>query len=366
MLTSTPLNRLQSKATSARSNSPLWNRALERYLEELDGDADDELLAGVGSLEDLVAYARTIEPPGANSSTALSRLGPNLKFVDDFSAVVAICLGANAKVIAFVWGSLRLIITLASSTDDALQKALDMLEELSLSLPRLRYYEENLPLDRSLENALVDLYSEIICFYARLIRHYRTNPHLLMQQAGWQIFQRDFTSTVRRVKYLSSIVEKEADLLKMKFESGKYEEVLEALKGLGGRKAQDDAVKQCYYIPISMNPRFRGRESDLMHVRDALDPDEKPTRLKSYALYGMGGVGKTQLALRYALESKKIFDTVLWIAADTSMSFDQSFREAAVGLGLSQESSDGSNELSATARVKDWLSDPNNGKIFLS
>lgn len=324
------------------------------------------MLAGVKSLEDLVAYARTINFPGANSFTALSRLGPTLKLVDDFSAVIAICLGANAKVIGFVWGSLRLIITLASSTDEALQKVLDMLEELSLSLPRLRHYEENLPLDRSLENALVDLYSEIICFYARLIRHYKINPHLPMQQAGWQNFQRDFASTVRRVKYLSSIVEKEADLVKMKLESGKYEEVLEALKGLGGQRAQDNAVTQCYCIPISMNPRFRGRECDLKDVREALEPDEKPTRLKSFALFGMGGVGKTQLALRYALESKKIFDIIIWIAADTSMSIDQSFREAAVGLGLSQESSDGSSELSATARVKDWLCDPNNGKIFLS
>lgn len=359
---------MQSEATSARSNSPLWNRALEKYVEELDEDADDGILAGVGSLEDLIAYARTIEYPGSNSFTALSRLGSSLKFVDDFSAVVAICLGASAKVIAFVWGSLGLIITLASSTDDALQiqNVLDMLEELSLSLPRLRYYENNLPLDRSLENALVDLYSEIICFYARLIRHYRTNPHLPMQQAGWQSLQRDFNRTERRVKYLSSIVEKEADLVKMKFGSDKHEEVLEALKSLGGRKAQDDATKQCYYIPISMNPRFKGRERDLMQLREALDPDENPTRLKSFALYGMGGVGKTQLALCYALESKTMFDKILWIDAETSMSLDQSFKEAAVGLGLRQESSDGSNELSATARVKDWLSDPNDGEIFLS
>lgn len=56
-------------------------------------------------------------------------------------------------------------------------------------------------------------------------------------------------------------------------------------------------------------------------------------------------MGKTQLALCYALESKMILDAVLWIDADTSMNFDQSFKEAAVGLGLSQESIAGRNEL---------------------
>jgi hypothetical protein len=162
----------------------LWNRALEKYKEDLGDDDDDEVLAGAGSLEDLVDYARGLEPHGTNGLRVLGRLAPALKFVDDFSAVVAICLGANAKIIAFMWGSLRVIISLASTADDSLQQALDMLEELSLSLPRLRRYEQTLPMDRSFENALIDLYSEIICFYARLIRRYNANPHVAMQRAG--------------------------------------------------------------------------------------------------------------------------------------------------------------------------------------
>ena len=342
----------------------MWSRALQKYREELDGEEDNEILAGTQTLDDLVEYARTIEVPGSKSFKTLSRLGPTLKFVDDFSALVALCLGANAPVIAFVWGSLRLIITLASGAGDALQKVLDMLEELSLSLPRFRNYEENLPMNRSFENALIDLYSEVICFYARLIRHYKENPHLPMQHAGWQTFEKDFTSTVRRVKHLSTVVEKEADLAKMRMERDKYDEVLEMLKGLGTQQIRQDALQHYYHIPVSMNPRFRGREADLDLIQKALEPEEKGTQLKSLALYGMGGVGKTQLALRYALNSKKEFDTILWIPADTSLSLDQGFRDAALCLGLSQESNDGASELSATARVKDWLSDRDNGKSF--
>ena len=344
--------------------SPLWNRALEKYREELDGEDDYVILEGTGSLEDLLAYARTIQVPGPNSFKALSRLGPTLKFVDDFSALIALCLGANAKITAFVWGSLRLIITLASSAGDALQKVLDMLEELSLSLPRFRYYEENLPLNRPFENALIDLYSEVICFYARLIRHYKENPHLPMQHAGWQTFEKDFTITVRRVKHLSTVVEKEADVAKMRIERDKYDEVLDMLKSLGDRKTQKGVLQHCYHIPMSISARFRGREAELDLIRKALNPEEAPTQLKSFALYGMGGVGKTQLAMRYTLSSKEHFDTILWIPADTRLSIDQGFRDAAISLGLSQESSDGASELSATARVKDWLLDRNHGKTF--
>lgn len=340
----------------------MWNRALEKYKEELGGDDDDRILAGAGSLEDLVDYARGLEPHSTDGLGTLSRLLPTLKFVDDFSAVVAICLGANAKVIAFVWGSLRVIISLASTADDALQQALDMLEELSLSLPRLRRYEQTLPMDRSFENALIDLYSEIICFYARLIRHYKANPHIAMQRAGWQIFQKDFASTVRRVKHFSAVVEKEADVARMKLESHKYEEVLEALKGLGDRPTPVKEFENCWFIPASMSNRFRERQAELSAIHQALDPNEASPELKTFALYGMGGVGKTQLALRYALESKKRFDTILWIAADTIMSLESSFRDAAEALGLSQGSNDGTSNLSTVVRVKDWLSDSRNGE----
>lgn len=52
-----------------------------------------------------------------------------------------------------------------------------MLDELSLSLPRFRTYEETLPLTSGLEAALVDVYVELTCFCARVINFFRSNPH---------------------------------------------------------------------------------------------------------------------------------------------------------------------------------------------
>jgi hypothetical protein len=63
----------------------------------LAGNVTMKSLLVLGPLEDLVAYAGTIEPPGSNAFKALSSFDRALKFVDDFSAVVAICLGAKAK-----------------------------------------------------------------------------------------------------------------------------------------------------------------------------------------------------------------------------------------------------------------------------
>lgn len=71
-----------------------------------------------------------------------------------------------------VWGSIRLTLTLSSFAGDNFRNVLDMLEELGLTLTRFRVYEQILPMDKALETALLDLYIEITCFYARTIHFY--------------------------------------------------------------------------------------------------------------------------------------------------------------------------------------------------
>jgi hypothetical protein len=54
----------------------------------------------------------------------------------------------------------------------------------------------------------------------------------------------------------------------------------------------------CHFIAYPENHSFRGRQETLNRMEDSL----KPTlgEQKCYALYGLGGVGKTQLALKFA------------------------------------------------------------------
>ena len=330
---------------------------MERYREELGEGDDYELITGSGSLDDLINYAKTIETGGAQRTAlnSLNRLGPILKFVDDFSAVIAVCFGADAKLTAFVWGSIRLIITLASSASDTLQNALDMLEELSLTLPRFRHYEDTLPINVAFEKALLDVYTEVICFYARSIHFFRSHPHALLRRTAWADFHGDFERTVRRLKHMSSVVESEADLAKMRLDNDKYAEVLQLLKGLKASGTSHDAVERCYHIPMSLSPRFWGRNEALSIVKAALDPGETVDSLKTFAIYGMGGVGKTQLALHYANTSKRQYDVIIWISADNTLSMEQSFRDAALALGLVQPNGDANGTLPATLRVKRWL-----------
>ena len=54
---------------------------------------------------------------------------------------------------------------------------LNMLEELSMSLPRFRSYENILPMNEALESSFLAAYTEMTCFCARTINFFRHNPH---------------------------------------------------------------------------------------------------------------------------------------------------------------------------------------------
>ena len=52
--------------------------------------------------------------------------------------------------------------------------------------------------------------------------------------------------------------------------------------------------------------------------------------IPGFILYGLGGIGKTQIALAYAYQKLDSLDAVFWIAADTEYSIQQSFSRVAL------------------------------------
>lgn len=67
------------------------------------------------------------------------------------------------------------------------------------------------------------------------------------------------------------------------------------------------------------NPNFTGREQILRNLRASLI-EAKSTALTQQALHGLGGIGKSQLAIEYAYRYNTSYDYVWWIRAEEETS----------------------------------------------
>lgn len=89
-----------------------------------------------------------------------------------------------------------------------------------------------------------------------------------------------------------------------------------------------------WYVPYQRNAFFTGREALLDRLHQRLSADHGTGLSRSYALYGLGGTGKTQIALEYAYRYALEYSAVFWVEAESTESILASFGRIAARLQL--------------------------------
>jgi hypothetical protein len=129
-----------------------------------------------------------------------------------------------------------------------------------------------------------------------------------------------------------------------------------------------DPILPVYMMPPTpLNKNFFGREYALNAIKTELIPEvnAKPADGKavtyplSFAICAPGGMGKTQVAIQFAVTHQKYFDAILWVNADSVNEMAQGFQRIARFLDLIPEGSADANDLIYTREiVKRWLVNP--------
>ena len=87
-------------------------------------------------------------------------------------------------------------------------------------------------------------------------------------------------------------------------------------------------------LPFAPNPLFTGRVTELEALNRGLQQDGTMAVTQTLVLHGLGGVGKTQLAVHYAWKYLHQFEVVLWARGDSPETLDASLAGLASVLRL--------------------------------
>ena len=108
------------------------------------------------------------------------------------------------------------------------------------------------------------------------------------------------------------------------------------------------------------NPHFTGRVQLLEDIRESLNKEHNTALTQ--ALYGLGGIGKTQLAMEYAWQQSASYEFVWWLRAEAPSSLIADYIALATELEL-PESNEPEQELVVQAMRK-WL-DKHSGWLLI-
>jgi tetratricopeptide (TPR) repeat protein/nucleoside phosphorylase len=101
--------------------------------------------------------------------------------------------------------------------------------------------------------------------------------------------------------------------------------------------ANQDGQAQVWNIPYPHNLFFTGRDELLTRLSTAFAAGRATALSQSQALSGLGGIGKTQIAIEYAYQHRQDYQTVLWTLADTRESLVSGFVAIAELLNLPEK-----------------------------
>ncbi len=117
--------------------------------------------------------------------------------------------------------------------------------------------------------------------------------------------------------------------------------------------APSAALPTIWNIPYQRNPYFTGREAVLGRIHEHFVQAKTATLTQPVAITGLGGIGKTQIAIEYAYHYAQEYQTVFWLHASSYEVLASDFAAIPTVLNLPEKSV--VDQVKRIEAVKEWL-----------
>ncbi|KAI1086408.1 hypothetical protein F5B19DRAFT_161414 [Rostrohypoxylon terebratum] len=341
----------QAKPVLEDAKSHAWDRILTVWQPELDAIVKPKENEKI-SFDSLQRTLHKMQEESNNGSKIFERILPFLRRLDDYSTVLDV-FAQSHTVFLVLWGGIKTLLLISMRHKEILESLASYFEKVERHMPRYDIYLRQFPASKRIEEAMVNLYEELIKFSIQSCKIYGSKASKLFLLSGATSERKRVQDSLARIEECKKDIELEANAAHIEI-SGQRHEELKTLLEKERKSSYSPTLFPCHVIPYPRNPRFQGRVEMLKKMEDFLNPSQTETVPRYLTICGLGGVGKTQTALEFAYRYKDIFDVILWATADTGLKLDQAYASFATALGI-QSSNGQSSAEQVKGDVKKWL-----------
>ncbi|KAL9044553.1 MAG: hypothetical protein Q9214_002318, partial [Letrouitia sp. 1 TL-2023] len=372
-----------------------WEVTLTRA-RDLLGSKGYDLATEVRTQDELQGEMRRLSDIYSKRGVAniLNRLNPFLTNLSSFAGSVDTFVQSSPEYSALLWGSLKVVLTMAIRFIDVLNLIVSMFEEVESNLPRLQAYQKVFKGARRMETQLSALYGHYISFCVSTIKFFSRRQCWAFIRLTWSSESNTFRDTISKLRGCKAEIEFEACAAHYEASAERHEEWKVHHKELKTLCAQilpmprEEAIRlPCRCIAFPQNQHFFPRpdisnkldeffghkphtqdqtqyesiSSQNQHLREGNHDKRQtceqpfehqiPTLQRSLVIYGLGGVGKTQLVQDFAYRHWNNYKAILWVTADTVTKIAKEYSDMAYALGISTSP----DQTTSRKALKRWL-----------
>ncbi|KAK6527166.1 hypothetical protein TWF281_010359 [Arthrobotrys megalospora] len=291
----------------------------------------------------------------------IHRLGSASERILGFSKVVDTLVQADPTHTAIFWGCLKLILMVLVKHRDLLEGIVKTVEEMDKIFPRIEDYTTLFKGHERVQEAAALLLYEYLSFYARSAVLLKKRRARIMVSLIRGAEEKLFRDSIKSIASHKNRLEEEAKVASMKNDAAyqsrgdafmemsiSHQEKVEAILSTQPViQVRNEPQLPVHIIPYRRNKRlFFGRQDIIEEAQSHLTFNKNTTRdeqgtgvengsILSCVFFGLGGIGKTRIALELTYRMKPYCDVIIWVSgSDDLHAISEGFSEACKQLGL--------------------------------
>ncbi|KAI0888151.1 uncharacterized protein GGS22DRAFT_185531 [Annulohypoxylon maeteangense] len=275
-----------------------------------------------------------INYPDEPSKKAILLIHPHLDHYEVFARNF-VDMMENPVDTSMMWGLLSLVFNLAlgsSGPISPLRQITTWLERIGLELKHSNECRNKITDLEGVKSDVVEVNKEVVILWLNIIMMFRNEGvghESWLGRSSWNTLTTKFNAALKNIAEAVHRMEKVVEMAEKHAQNMNQWSILQSHLSLSHLQLET-VTSPCHTLPVAENRQFFGRQEILRQLEDHLKPADTNARLSSIALYGLGGVGKTQVALAYAYQKIDHLDAIFWISAESPYSIQQSFSRAAL------------------------------------